>query len=281
MKDNKMTDEITQTIKDAKQADEAITEEVVEKVEAAPEYSEKELEALDAGWKPEGTDKDGNSLNADEYMARKPLFNKIHNMREEMDTMKSQLATVSADSVKMGKAFMQEKADLLVQLKEKREAALDDLDTAEVRKLDKQIENVATTTQEATETTEAPVYDGDAWKSGYVAFLKENSWYDTAPGLKSVADIEGQAYCKDNPTASPTEVYKHVTEYVKKEFSDRFEEKQTNSKVSSASRRTSTSSSRNQGVKLSDLDEETQRVVLVMSKAVGKTTEEYLKNYEL
>jgi len=101
------------------------------------EYTETELEAMDLGWKPEGKDKDGNTLSADEFLARRPLFNKIKNMHEKMDEMDSLIRELREDNKKIAQASIKEKQELLQELKEAREKALDDLDADEVRNLDK------------------------------------------------------------------------------------------------------------------------------------------------
>lgn len=244
-----------------------------------PEYSAEEQEALDSGWNPEGQDKDGKTLNAQEYMARKPLFNKIHNLRTEQTDMKTQLDTLRGDMMKMTQSFMKEKAGLLEQLKEQRNDALDNMENDKVKELDKQIERVGAAEQpQATQSSQAE------WKSAYISFLKKNAWYDQQPGLKSAADLIGQEFASNNPTARPNDVYNHVSNEIKKEFPDRFDSKpdgqQKSSKVSTSNRRSS-QSVKKQAVKLSDLDPDTQKIVEVMAKGVGKTTDEYLKNYEL
>ena len=247
-------------------------------IKEAPDYTPEEQEALDSGWNPEGKDKDGKTLDAKEYMARKPLFNKIHNLRTEQETMNSQMGELRSDMKKMTQVFMQEKQALLDQLKEQRTEALDNLETDTVKKLDKQIESVSAATQDVAS------YDQKEWSKSFISFVKENNWYDKNPGLKSVADIIGKEYVEANQGASPQEVYNYVADRIKKEFSDRFDEKsdgqKKNSKVSTSSRR-STESRKKQGVSLSDLDSESQKVVQVMATATGKTVEEYLKTYEL
>jgi len=242
--------------------------EVEVEVEAEPEYSPYELEAMDAGWKPEGKDKDGNSLSAQEYMARKPLFNKIHNLNDRIGELENMVKSVQGDSKKMAQAFIKEKADLQTQLKAQREQALTDLDTDKVRELDKQIEQV-------NEVTQAQAYSESDWNKGYMSFLKENAWYDQYAGMAKAADIIGKDYMRGNPQASPDDLYSHVATEIKKEFPDRFEEKKTHSKVTSSNKRPANGNQKTK-VKLSDFDEETQKVYKVMANAVGKTIEEYL-----
>jgi len=243
------------------------TDEVI--VELSPE----ELEAKDAGWSPDKQDKDGNSLTAHEFMSRKPLFNKIHNMKDD-------IAGLRGDMKKMTKFFIDEKAKddakHVNELKAARDEALTNLDVEEVRKLDKKIEDVKPAQAEPT--------DSD-WEKPYMQFVKENKWYGENPALKSVADIMAKHYIDNNPNSTPTDLYEYVANEMKKDYAidindntDKVESRQ--SKVSGSTRRASTRQTKKQVV-LSDLPSEEQRVVEVMAKAVGKTTDEYLKNYEL
>ena len=270
-----MSETIRESLRESVEAAQVEDAEVIESTEVEtpvePEYTETEQIALDSGWKPEGKDKDGNSLSADEYMARKPLFNKIHNMKSELDEMKAALKSVQGDSKKMAQKFIEEKENLLVQLKEKKEAALDTLDTDEVRRLDTEIEAVSAAKKPEPEHTQQD------WKDSYLSFLRDNEWYDTSPRLKAEADTIGDRFVKDNPNDTPDDLYRHVVKEIKDKFADKFEaKKETSSKVTSSTRRASVTSKK-KGVTLSDLPEDEQRIVQVMANAVGKTTEEYLK----
>jgi len=244
-----------------------------------PEYTEAEQEAMAEGWKPGGHDKDGNELSADEYMARKPLFNKIKNLTDKVSELSDTLQAVQTDSKKMAQTFIKEKEGLLEQLKVKKEQALTDLDADAVREIDKQIDQVQATTQEVTQVSKQ-----DATKS-LIKFVKENPWYDTNPGKKLIADGLWDAYVEQNPQTTPEQAFSHVTSEMKAEFPELYETKQerpSGSKVSSVSRRATGQKNTKKQVTLDDItDHEERQIIQVMANAVGKPVEEYMKTYKL
>lgn len=251
-----------------------------------PEYTETELEAMDLGWKPEGKDKDGNTLSADEFLSRRPLFNKIKNQREELDEIKKLVAELREDNKKIAQASIKEKQELLQELKEAREKALDDLDADEVRNLDKRIENVqeeiVTKPEEKDDKTE---YVSPYWNG----FLEKNEWasnpdsalYHAGMGMARQFLTMHPEYAepgKDGP------MYDYVHKKIREEFPEKFQDskpQKSGNKVASSTKRSTGSYSRKKQVTLADLPEDEREVVRVMMRATGKTEEEYLKNYEL
>jgi hypothetical protein len=241
--------------------------------EVVVELTPAELEAKDAGWNPEKTDKDGNSLSAKEFMARKPLFNKIHNMRDDITGLRG-------DMKKMTQFFIEEKAKSeaqhVAELKAAREEALTNLDVEGVRSLDKQIETASETKQQNKQTTNAD------WEKPYMAFVKDNAWYGTNPALKSVADIIGKQYAESNPDSTPEKLYEHIANEMKKDYpidTQGNNDTPNGSKVSGSTRRASTRQQKKQ-VSLSDLSPEDQQTAKIMAESTGKPIEEFLKNID-
>jgi hypothetical protein len=168
------------------------TEEVAE-AKAEPEYSQTELEAMDIGWQPDKTDKDGNTLSAEEFIARKPLFNKIRNQSEQLAEVQKTLKELKADSIKMAKESIKEKEQLLTQLREAKESALDNLETDEVRKLDKQIDSVKDEIAE-TKPEPEPEYKISPY---YAGFIEENEWAkDEGSVMYLAGEALGRKYCQ-------------------------------------------------------------------------------------
>jgi len=251
-----------------------------------PEYTETELEAMDLGWKPEGKDKDGNTLSADEFLSRRPLFNKIKNQREELDEIKRLVAELREDNKKIAQASIKEKQELLQELKEAREKALDDLDADEVRNLDKRIENVQEEiTTKPDEKDDKTEYVSPHWNG----FLEKNEWAgDPNSALYHAGMGMARRYLLDHPEhAEPGKdgpMYDYVHKKIREEFPEKFKDapKQgSGNKVSSSNKRATGSYSKKKQVTLADLPEEEREVVRVMMRATGKTEAEYLKNYEL
>lgn len=269
--------EAEEASKEVLEIDEEIVEEDISDVE---EFSETQLEAMDLGWNPEGKDRDGNSLSAEEFLARKPLFNKIRNQGDELAQMKQMLEELRNDNRKIAEASIKEKDRLLEQLKEAREAALEDLDVDTVKQLDKKIEDTQELIKESkvekgTETKVSPYYND---------FLKENEWAkDESSSLYMAALGLGQRYMMTHEIVDGNDkpMFDYIHKKIREDFPERFKEKPKVQRVASSKNRATGNYSKKKQVTLSDLPEEERRIVKVMMDATGKTEEEYLKNYEL
>lgn len=248
-----------------------------------PEYSATEKEALEIGWNPEGTDKDGNTLSAEEFLARKPLFNKIKNQSEQLAEIQRALKEVKEDALRQAKASMQEKEQLLQELKEARESALDNLETDEVRKLDKQIdsvrEEIADSKTEVKETKEivSPYYADFESKNEW-AKDKDSALYAAGLGMAQrwIAKNGQPKDGNDKP------MYDYIHEEIRKQFPEKFKTpEKPGTKVASSKTRTS-SYSKDKSITLADVpDDGTREIIKNMARQSGKTVEEYLKNYTI
>jgi hypothetical protein len=248
--------------------------EVNENTEVA-EPSEIESIAADSGWSPDKKDKDGNSLTAEEYMARKPLFNKIRNQGDQLTEIRDTLRELKADNLKIAKEGAKEKEALLAQLEEAREESLTNLDVDDVRKIDKQIKEVSKEIADIPAQPDVSPYFED--------FTKDNEWAkDENHPLTLAAEGIARRYVKENgENIDDKAMYKHIHDQVRKDFPEKFDVKprQAN-KVASAKNRSTTNYDSKKGMTLSDItDEETRGIVKNMARQTGKTPEEYLKNY--
>jgi len=180
------------------------------------------------------------------------------------------------DNKKIAKAGIEEKRQLLEKLKEQREKALDDLDTDEVRKLDKRIENVNEEIKPRETPRVSPHYNG---------FLKENKWAENVGSAMYLA-AEGMArqYLATHEITDGNDrpMYDYIHKRIREEFPEKFkEDTKRPGKVTSTQNRATSSYRGKKKVTLADLPEEEREVVKVMMRATGKTEEEYLKNYEI
>lgn len=286
-----MSEELMAAAREAKQSEnagvqipgeEAPNEETLQDMGEAP--SDIEVRASEAGWHKGGKDKDGNELSADEFLARKPLFNKIHGLQDKYDRditeLKEMVRSLQDDNKKITVSAMQKQQELMSELKVAKEQALNDLDVDKVKQIDSQIDQVRDNISQGQATHK--VASKDEWNKSYFNFLKDNAWYDTNPGLAKAGDIIAREIMQKNPETAPDKLYSSVAEEIRKQFPDRFVEKQTEkvNKVSSSNSR-GTQKAANKQVRLADLPEEERRIVKNMMEMTGKTEEEYLKNYEL
>ena len=259
-------------------------EELVEEISRETEQpTETEIKAAEAGWHKGGKDKDGNELSAEEFLARKPLFNKIHGLQDKYDRditeLKEMVRSLQDDNKKITVASMKKQEQLMSELKIAKEQALNDLDTDKVRQIDSQIDQVRENISQSRSTGQAATKED--WNKSYFNFLKDNAWYDTNPGLAKAADIVAREIMQKDATTAPDTLYSEVSKQIREQFPDRFVEKtKATSKVGSSSSR-GKQQSVNKQVRLADLPQEERAVVENMMRMTGKTEEEYLKNYEL
>ena len=252
----------------------------VEEITIEPERTQEELDAIEIGWNPEGKDKDGNTLTAAEFLARKPLFNKIKNMHGKMDEMERLINELRQDNKKIAQASIKEKQELLEELRVAREKALDNLDVDEVRNLDKRIENAKEEIKEEPIEPEKPKVS-----PYYEDFLKENEWAkDETSSMYLAAEGLARKYLMTHEIVNGNDkpMFDYIHEQMRKDFPEKFKEQtKRTSKVASSTTRQATNYSSKKTVTLADLPEDEREVVKTMMRATGKTEEEYLKNYTL
>lgn len=196
----------------------------VENQEAAPVVNEptpNEVEARTAGWVPkEEYHGDENKwVDADEFVRRGPLFEKINvqsrelkEVKKALDQLKAHHATVEATAYK--KAITDLKA-------EKREAFIDG-DPDKIIELDDRIadlkeqEKIAAynRTQEVAQTVEAQI------NPEFTAWTNRNSWYTTNGPMRAYADRLGTELSSGG--MSPTDVLRKVEAQIKEEFPQKF-----------------------------------------------------------
>jgi len=288
-----LEDEVIEVVADDV-VEEAVEEtEVVDEVIEDPEPTEKEQEAMDLGWRPDGKDRDGNTLSADEYLARKPLFNKIHNLNEKLDDqsrtqdrLQKQIETLSEHNKKIAEAKIKEREAFLDQLKDAKEQALTDLNVAQVREIDTQIDQVREeiSTQPVFEGNEATPEVSPAAKK----FVEENDWYEKDLGLATVADDIGKRLVQEKikEGIKPEDIIQYETEIltkaadeVKALYPHKFEKKPRQTKVGSNRNRQPITPTETKKT-LNDLPEDQRAIAREVMESTGQTEDQYLETYK-
>jgi len=259
-----------------------------------PEFSEKEQEAMDLGWRPDGKDRDGNTLSAEEYLARKPLFNKIHNLNEKLDDqsrtqdrLQKQIETLSEHNKKIAEAKIKEREAFLEQLKDAKEQALTDLNVAQVREIDTQIDQVREeiSTQPVFEGTEATPEVSPAAKK----FVEENDWYETDMGLATVADDIGKRLVQEkiNAGVKPEDILQYETEILNKAadevkalYPHKFEKPKARQPRVGSNRNRQPIAPVETKKTLNDLPEDQQAIAREVMESTGQTEDQYLETYK-
>ncbi len=222
-----MTEEVKEVV--AEVVTEGVTEPESKELEA-PKLSGVEEQAYKEGWRPkeEYTKDPSMWIPADEFMRRKPLFEKIDSLKSESYQSRKELQEVKkvmTDLVDHHKKVREtEYKRAVAELRAERNSAIDDRDPVRVELLDEQLDNLkeekavfeAQLKQEAkTQVQVAPTPE-------YVEWVKENTWYNTNKEMHDFADGIGVAYLKNKPDATPNEVFSYVSKQAKRAYPEAF-----------------------------------------------------------
>jgi regulator of replication initiation timing len=262
---------------------------IEKKDEEEVQFTEKELEAKDHGWNPEGKDRDGNTLSADEYLARKPLFNKIHNLQDKLSAsderykgLEGQVGQLVEQNKQIAADKIKERETLMDQLAAAKENALTNLDVDQVRAIDDKMDTVRKELKETPET-KAPVTNEIT--PAYQEFIDENEWAkDESSALYSevtrIAENFVQSNVKAGNKITEAEVYAHAAKQVKELYPHKFEDNTAprTPKIGNNNQR--------QPIKpvvtkktINDIPEEQRAIAKEVMESTGQTIDEYLAVY--
>lgn len=198
-----------------------VEQEQVEQAEVT--LSPTEAKAAEQGWKPkeewiaEGGDPD-EWRSAREFVDRGELLKQIHNQNRKLKQTEQ-----GFDALKQHHNVVYEKAykDAVAALKAQRRAAMIDGDLEAVEVIEERIEE----TQSEFQANKARVEEQtkqNAPDPQFVAWVNENTWYESNEDLREFADVLGIAYARKNPGIDPAKVLKHVETEVKRKFPEEF-----------------------------------------------------------
>lgn len=192
-----------------------------DQVDAPAAPSANEVEARGAGWVPkeEYSGDENKWVDADEFVRRGPLFEKINVQSRELKEVKKAL-----DQLKVHHASVKETAfkEALAALKaEKRDAFIDgnpdkiiEIDDKIADIKDEQRKFAQTRAAEVTETVQAEFHPE------FQAWTNRNPWYTSSSPMKAFADALGVELKAQG--LSPSEILRKVEAQVKEEFPQKF-----------------------------------------------------------
>ena len=222
-----MTEEVKQEVK----------VEVKEEVKEEVQLSDTENQAYKEGWRPEDefTGDKVKWIPADEFMRRKPLFEKIDSLksetyhtRKELQDVKKTLTTLAEHHKKVRQTEYQ---NALVELKAERRIALEERDGAAIERVEDRMDELKQEKQEFDRQVQAEQKQVTVNPSPeFVGWVKDNSWYHTNKEMHDFADSIGATYLKNNPHVTPDDVFSHVTKQTKKAYPDEFSPEQKSSR---------------------------------------------------
>ena len=222
-------------------------------------------------------------------MARKPLFNKIHNLQDklsdkdrEIQEIRGKVDTIVEHNKKIAESSVAQKKELLERLKNAKEEALTDLDPDRIRAIDQQMDSV----REDINASETPDFEPkqpeQTVSPDFEAFAKENDWAnDKESALYSAAEVMARNYGAANQGREITdkELYDHIHKGIRELYPHKFVEKTTRpTKIGRNQHRTPIDPPK-KGKSIEDLPEDQRSIAKEVMEATGMTIDEYFKTY--
>lgn len=175
------------------------------------EPTEIEQRAMEMGWKPQSEfDPDSGKewIPADEFVRRKPLFDKIDKMSRDLRTMQQGMEAFKQHHEAVKKT---EYERAMADLKKQRQAAIEEQDAVKAFEVSDKMRELEQSQQNASQIQ--PQQDL------FTDWVAENKWYKTDVELQEFADALGIMYSKKMP---PAEVLEKVSVEVRKKFPEKF-----------------------------------------------------------
>jgi len=174
--------------------------------EGTAEVNEIEVSAREMGWRPEEEYEgpEGNWVNADEFVARAPLYDGLSKQKKRIKRLEKVVNELSTHNRNITAA---QKEARIKELEVAKAEAVIDGDANGVAQIEthiKQTENIAV--PEAGPSQE------------YVDFVDDNPWYIDNPDLAAIADRRGKFIYDKNPDANLEDVFTEVAKYVKENY---------------------------------------------------------------
>lgn len=173
----------------------------------------KETLAREKGWVPQ-TEFKGDAdewVDAEEFLARGPLYDAIHKANRKIKTL-----TETLDKFKdhYNKVENNAKQKALEELRRELKAASDERDIEKALEVkDKINELTQETKDEVRSTSTTPEFD---------TWVESNPWYNEDRVLRHAANGVGYELQAEHPDWSPNKIYAEVEKQIKKEFPEKF-----------------------------------------------------------
>ena len=261
--------------------DEIKKEEV--KQEEKHEPSEVESKALAMGWKPEDQLPSGvEFIPADEFVRRKPLFDKIESQKRFYDDkIRGVEQTLNQLTQHHAKVKETEYQRALKDLRLQKRAAMKEGDTVTALDLEDKMDELTETHQEAKkEEVIVNTQQSQSPSPEFLTWVKYNDWYMRDSDMHDFADGVAAAFVQRNKVTgqmiNEQEVFSHVLDKVRRAYPEKFENPNRSlpGKVSSGDTKGKTKKS---DFKLTDEQEEVARN---FAKNGVMTKEQYVKELE-
>jgi hypothetical protein len=248
-----------------------------EVVVEAPELSIDEERAMESGWVPKDQWKgDPDSWRpAKEFNERGELFNRIKQQSKDIGELRQAMNFLTNQQRKQ---YFQGFNDAIVQLKARRDEALEQGDLVSAQRLNDKIDEhkeiLRDQKQVATAVPAAPAQPTQT----FFSWAEKNPWYTKDRKMTHFADAVGLAFKEENPDATEAEMLRHVSREIKDSFPDKVVRAapSPDGEGRGQARQNSKSSTSSVEASMPELHLQIMKTVL---KTTGMSKEEYLKSY--
>jgi len=229
-----------------------------------------EQRALEMGWRPkeEFDGEEADFIPAEEFVRRKPLFDRIESQSKQIKSVHKALEALKSHFSTVREA---EYTRALKALKSERRDALSSGDAEKFEQLDDEIKQVEQEAEKLKDVDIAPVEQDRQIHPEFSAWMTKNPWYSNTGYMKAFADDYGTKLAAQGMSSG--EVLKAVEAAVKKEFPHKFK----NPNKEAAPHAEAPSSSAKKGGDTFELSEQERKI---MNTLVGQgvlTKEQYIK----
>ena len=237
--------------------------------ETPVEVSSIEQRAIEMGWRPkEEFEGDETAfIPAEEFVRRKPLFDKIESQSKQIKSVHKALEALKSHFSTVREA---EYARALKELKSSRREALASGDADKFEELDDEIQKVEQEAKKLSEVDIAPIEQEKQVHPEFAAWTNRNPWYSSVGYMKSFADDYGNKLASQG--MAPSEVLKAVEQAVRKEFPQKFK----NPNKENAPHAEAPNASSKGGKENFELTEQERRIMNTLVSQKVLTKEEYV-----
>jgi len=176
--------------------------------------------AREQGWRPkEEFDGDPSKwVSAETFVAKGELIDRIEALGKKLKDSEKTIGMLKEHHTKVKETEFKRAVEFL---KSQKKAAYENGDVDKIIEIDEKIAEVRETQKaqaaaEVEPTVNEPHPDFQSWVS-------ENRWYEKNSEMRADADAFGEAYARNNPSKTPSEVLKYVTEKIKRTYKEEFE----------------------------------------------------------
>lgn len=236
----------------------------------APEPTEVEVRARSMGWVPkEEWNGEGKWRDADEFVDRGELFEKINSQRKALKNLEENQRAFNSHLETVRKAEYKRALD---QIRKEKKEALAEGDADALIEADEKLLALAKANEAA---VVAPPQVETGPHPEFVAWQNRNPWYnETNRAMKAFADVEGAKYAAavQSGQMTPAEVLREIETQVRREFPEKF----TNPNRSKPGAVEGSRASQSSKAEAYQLSEDEHRVMTRLVRSGAMTKEKYI-----